>query len=122
MNLAATSATKYSLRPVFNMRKDFVAEIRSSASRAFARDKIRTLFFHALAVLIPRVDARQCRFFVNAFRQPGNTDGTYQSIVDRERHATADEVNFAGVHVHDAEVAIGTGFAELGGSFGAVAQ
>jgi len=64
--LSATSVTKYSPRPVFNMRKDFVAEIRSSASRAFARDKIRTLFFHALAVLVPCVDAGLGGFLVNA--------------------------------------------------------
>src|SRR5215467_2959980 len=64
------------------------------------------LLLHRRAQLRPGRDPGIGRFLVDAFRQTGNPDAADQLAIDGERHAAADQIDLAGIHVHDPEIAI----------------
>src|SRR5215510_3737959 len=74
---------------------------------------VRVLPLHRFAEFHPRVDPRPGRFLVHAFGQARDTDRADDHTIEREWHSAADKINLAGIHVHNAEVAVGPGLIQL---------
>src|SRR5262245_41809829 len=74
---------------------------------------VPALPLHRFAEFHPRVDPRAGRFLVHAFGQARDADRADDDTIERERHSAADKINLAGIHVHNAEVAVGPGLMQL---------
>src|SRR5215472_5617799 len=86
------------------------------ASAGPAKQLLRS-FLHGLTELGPRRNPGPASLFVDALRQPGDADRSDELAVDRKRHSPADQIDLAGIHVHDPEIPIGPRLEELGEIF-----
>src|ERR1700726_4328277 len=79
----------------------------------FSGPKSDGLLFQWLAKPGPSRDAGKASLLVDPFGESGDADRSEELTVEPQRHTAADQINLAGIHAHDAEIAVRTGLGDI---------